>query len=75
MIAPLAGAYDLRVADAHLPTGELDKAYALAEIDQSTPPLDQGFWLIANVVTALSHINNVIVEAKFPKEDENNSDS
>jgi hypothetical protein len=70
MMAPLAGAYDLRVADAHLPTGELDKAYALAGIDQSTPPLDQGFWLIANVVTALSHINNVIVEANFPKEDE-----
>ena len=53
VMGPLAGAYDLRIADAHLAQADLDKAYDLARIDPNAKPLVQGFRLIASVVSAL----------------------
>ena len=59
----LAGAYELRVADAHLPSDELDKAYELVRVDPTAPPLIQGFRLIASVVSALLNIVDIIRNA------------
>jgi hypothetical protein len=60
---PLAGAYELRVADAHLPSDELDKAYELVRVDPTAPPLIQGFRLIASVVSALLNIAEIVEDA------------
>ncbi len=60
-IGPLFGAYDLRIEDAHLPSeDELSKPYALVRVDAKALPLEQGFWLIASVVSALMEINAVV---------------
>jgi hypothetical protein len=64
---PLAGAYDLRLADAHLPPEELSKAYELVRVDPKAPPLVQGFRLIASVVSALIEVSE-IVTAKVERE-------
>jgi len=61
IMGPLAGAYDLRLADAHLPAEELTKAYELLRIDPKAPPLDQGFWLAVAVVEALNAIGRIMV--------------
>lgn len=64
VMGALAGAYDLRVADAHLPSGELDAAFQLVRIDPNAPSLSQGFWLIASVVSSLLAIYEIMSEAK-----------
>ncbi|HZL59176.1 MAG TPA: hypothetical protein VFC38_05705 [Stellaceae bacterium] len=60
----LAGAYDLRLADAHLPPEELSHAYKLVRVDPEAPLLDQGFWLIASVVSALIEIGRIMKAAE-----------
>lgn len=63
LVGPLAGAYDLRLADAHMPKGELADAYKLARVPVNVPPLEQGFWLLASVVQALIDIYRVMPNA------------
>lgn len=53
VIGVIVGTNKLRMADAHLPSNELDEAYALARVDRTKTPLDQGFQLIASFVSAL----------------------
>jgi hypothetical protein len=60
VMGPLAGAYELRLADAHLPSEKLSEAYKLARVDPNAPLLDQGFWLIASVVSALIKIGRIV---------------
>ena len=60
MTGPLAGAYDLRLADAHMPKTELADAFKLARVDSDALPLQQGFLLIASVVQALIDIDRVM---------------
>lgn len=68
VMGPLAGANDLRVADAH-PAGEdLDDAYRLARVDPSAKPLAQGFRLIASVVSALMKVANIMATIREPEE-------
>jgi hypothetical protein len=57
---PIAGAYQLRLADAHLPTDELAAAYRLARVDPATSSLHQGFTLISSVALSLIDIINII---------------
>lgn len=64
IVGPLAGAYDLRVADAHLAKEDLDKAYKLVRVDPNAKSLDQGFWLIATVVSALMGICRIMSTLK-----------
>lgn len=62
LVGPLAGAYDLRLADAHMPKAELADAYKLARVDPDASPLTQGFWLLASVVQALIDIHHVLAD-------------
>jgi hypothetical protein len=68
VMGPLAGAYDLRIADAHLAQADLDKAYELARIDPNAKPLVQGFRLIASVVSALMKIANIMANVRQAEE-------
>jgi hypothetical protein len=68
IMGPLAGTYDLRVADAH-PAGEdLNKAYQLARVDPNARPLAQGFRLIAVVVSALMNIADIMTTVRKKQE-------
>lgn len=60
VVGPLFGAYDLRLADAHLPKEELTKAYDLTRIDPTSPPLEQGYELIVAVASALINVGRVM---------------
>ncbi|PKQ06791.1 MAG: hypothetical protein CVT73_09520 [Alphaproteobacteria bacterium HGW-Alphaproteobacteria-12] len=60
LVGPLAGAYDLRSADAHMPRAELADAYKLARVDPAAPPLAQGFGLLTSVTQALIDIHRVV---------------
>lgn len=60
LLGPLAGAYDLRLADAHMPKAKLDDAFKLARVDPDAPPFVQGFSLLASVVQALLDIHQVV---------------
>lgn len=52
----LVGIYELRGADAHLPSAELDEAFRLAGVDKSAAPLEQGLQLLLRTMQALSRI-------------------
>ncbi len=64
VMGPLAGAYDLRVADAHLPSKELNASFKLVRVDPNASLLEQGFWLIASVVSSLINIYEIVIEAQ-----------
>jgi hypothetical protein len=68
VMGPLAGAYDLRVADAHPPGEDLDKAYQLARVAPNAKLLDQGFRLIASVVSVLMNIANIMADIRVAEE-------
>ena len=53
IMGPLFGAYELRLADAHLAGSDLDGSFKLVEIDPKAPPLAQGFSLINNITRAI----------------------
>jgi hypothetical protein len=53
VIAPLVGVYELRHADAHLPSGELNDAFRLIEVDTSLPFVYQGYMMLHKVVSSL----------------------
>jgi hypothetical protein len=53
MMAPLFGIYELRLADAHLPSSEIDAAFVKVGVDRSAIRAVQGQQLIASTVTAL----------------------
>ena len=56
----LFGVYDLRIADAHLPSDRLREAYALAGVSLEESPLDRAAHLIHNVTQALYRIAEMI---------------
>ncbi len=60
LLGPLFGAYDLRLADAHLPRYELAAAYELTQIDATSPPLQQGYDLIVAVAGSLVDVGRVM---------------
>jgi hypothetical protein len=60
VIGPLAGAYDLRVADAHLPAEDLTRAYELTGIDPKSGSLEQGYRLIVAVNSALINVGRIV---------------
>lgn len=59
-MGPLFGAYELRIADAHLPSTELNKSYQLAGVDPKAPPLEQGYSLISNVAKAIWTVGDIV---------------
>jgi len=60
VITPLAGIYELRLADSHLPPAEMKRAYEMARVKLDMTPLKQGFWLIASVVSSLMDIARIL---------------
>ena len=55
-MTPLFGAYELRLADAHLPTSKLDEAFEMVNAARAAPWVNQGLQLLISVVDALSRI-------------------
>jgi hypothetical protein len=51
--APLVGVYELRHADAHLPSSQLEEVFELIKVDRSTPFIYQGYNLLHEVVIGL----------------------
>lgn len=51
--APLVGIYELRHADAHLPSSKIEEAFKLVEIDRSLPFVVQGEQMLHIVVSSL----------------------
>ena len=64
MLGPLVGVYELRLADAHLPSDAVDNAMRLIGVDDSSPFVMQGYQLIHAAVAAIYQIGAVI-EAKW----------
>ena len=60
MMAPLFGAYDLRLRDAHLPPADLQEAYCRVRVDKTFSDLQQGFRLMASVVSGLAQIEYAV---------------
>ena len=60
MLAPLVGVYELRLADAHLPSAEYEGAFEMAGVDRVAPLVMQGRDLVYACVSALHEIGGVI---------------
>jgi hypothetical protein len=60
IMGPLFGAYDLRLGDAHLPPADLQEAYRNVRVDKTAPALQQGFRLMASMVSALAKIEYAV---------------
>jgi hypothetical protein len=51
--AALVGVYELRHADAHLPSSQIVEAFELIRVDRSAPFIHQGHQLLHEVVNSL----------------------
>ena len=56
IMTPLFGAYDLRLADAHLPTSDIEDAFERVSAERTTPWIKQGECLLHAVVSSLTAI-------------------
>lgn len=64
MLGPLVGVYELRLADAHLPSDAVDDAMRLIGVDDSSPFVMQGYQLIHAAVAAICQIG-ALIETKW----------
>ncbi len=53
LTAPLVGVYELRHADAHLPSSKIEEAFDLIDLDRSQPFVHQGFQMLHIVVSSI----------------------
>jgi len=60
LLSPLVGIYELRHADAHLPSSELKESLGLVRVDDSMPFVFQGYMLLHACVSSLYGIAKVI---------------
>ncbi|NDV28680.1 hypothetical protein [Desulfovibrio sp. JC010] len=65
--APLVGVYELRHADAHLPSSKIEEAFSLIQIDRSSPYVQQGFQLLHQVVSSLFGVLELLQQADWMK--------
>lgn len=63
VMGPLFGIYELRLADAHMPSSEIDKTLALVGIDKSSPPVIQGYMLLHACVSTLYRIEKILKDS------------
>ena len=54
------GIYELRHADAHLASREVDEVFSLVQVDQNAPLVTQGYQLLTACVSSLRNICKVI---------------
>ena len=59
-LGPLVGVYELRLADAHLPSDDVDAAMRLIGVDDSSPFVMQGYQVLRAAVAAIQQIGAVI---------------
>ena len=62
LLSPLVGIYELRLADAHLPTDDVKQAFKLVGIDESLPPTTQACQLLHAAVSSLYRICRILDE-------------
>lgn len=60
LMSPLFGIYDLRLADAHLPSSDLSRAYNNAKIDENSAIVKQGFQMIKACADCFNDIISII---------------
>ena len=60
LLGPLFGVYDLRLADAHLPSTDHKDALALVGVDEQMPFVIKGYQLLNSCVSALYSIENAL---------------
>lgn len=70
IMGPLVGIYELRLADAHLPSSKIDDALTLAGVDQNAPLITQGYQLLHACVSSIFLIFEVIAHWKTENIDE-----
>ncbi len=63
IMAPLFGAYDLRLADAHLPKSDIDDAFDRVNAGRTTPWIQQGARLLDAVVSSLTQVGSAFSPA------------
>lgn len=69
LLGPLVGAYELRHADAHLPSSEAADSLKLVSVDPNATPVSQGYQLLDACVSALFGIAEVFKTwDQLPKE-------
>ena len=59
-MAPLYGVYDLRGADAHLASKDIENSYTRIQIDRDAPFVLQGASLLKNVADTIGVIGTQI---------------
>jgi hypothetical protein len=59
-VAPLVGIYEMRLADAHLPSSQVLESYALVGVDKDAVPIIQGLQLLSSCVTCLHWIAELL---------------
>jgi hypothetical protein len=59
-LGPVHGVYNLRLADAHIPSEDLDEAHALARVDRTLPFVIQGRDLLVSCVDSLHTIAGIL---------------
>ncbi|MGO8003378.1 hypothetical protein [Rhizobium ruizarguesonis] len=67
MMGPLLGAYNLRIADAHLSSKELTDAFRLAQVDPDASRLEQGMQLLSSVCGTIDQIGKIMTEVEENK--------
>src|SRR5260370_15535482 len=60
LLGPLHGIYNLRIADAHIPSADLDDAFTLTSVDRTAPFVIQGGQLIHACVNCLHLIADAL---------------
>ena len=60
ILGPLVGAYELRHADAHLPSRKVDEALALLKVDDTLPIISQGYQLLYACVSSIYGVADVL---------------
>jgi hypothetical protein len=68
-LGPLHGIYNLRLADAHVASEDLDEAYTLAQVDRTLPFIMQGRDLLITCLTSLHRIADAFRCAEAPERD------
>lgn len=60
ILSPIAGVYELRHADAHLPSSDVEKSFSLIQIDRSLPYITQGYQMINACIDNLYEILRIL---------------
>ena len=60
LVGPLFGIYELRLADAHLPSSDIEASLALAKVNPKAPFVFQGFQLLCSCVSSLQSVGRAL---------------